>query len=62
MRGTDVSGRYRRGKAVSFIRADRLCRNPVKELYDSGLDFVYPEKVAGAGIAVYGTAADAESI
>ena len=56
--GADVSGGCRGRQTIPAVGTDRLCGDAAEKLYACGLDFFYTEKIPGAGIAVYGTAAD----
>ena len=62
MCGADVSGGCRGGQAVFAVGTDRLCGDTTEKLHAGGLDFFYTEKITGPGIAVYGTAADAQGV
>ena len=62
MCGVDVSGGCRGGQAVFAVGTDRLCGDTTEKLHAGGLDLLYTEKITGPRIAVYGTAADAQSV
>ena len=62
MCGVDVSGGCRGGQAVFAVGTDRLCGDTAEKLHAGRLDVLYTEKITGSGIAVYGTAADAQGV